>query len=40
MNTAIVGGGTGIGFAVPSNLVRALMPQLEKNGSSPAATSG
>jgi serine protease Do len=33
INTAIVGGGTGIGFAVPSNLVRALLPQLEKEGS-------
>ena len=32
INTAIVGGGTGIGFAVPSNLVRALLPQLEKEG--------
>jgi serine protease Do len=33
INTAIVGGGTGIGFAVPSNLVKALLPQLEKDGS-------
>jgi|SRR5215217_1408211 len=33
INTAIVGGGTGIGFAVPSNLVKALVPQLEKDGS-------
>ncbi|KFE68847.1 Do family serine endopeptidase [Hyalangium minutum] len=32
INTAIVGGGTGIGFAVPSNLVKALVPQLEKEG--------
>ncbi len=32
INTAIVGGGTGIGFAVPSNLVKALVPQLEKDG--------
>ncbi|HYH99510.1 Do family serine endopeptidase [Hyalangium sp.] len=32
INTAIVGGGTGIGFAVPSNLVTALLPQLEKEG--------
>jgi serine protease Do len=32
INTAIVGGGTGIGFAVPSNLVQALLPQLEKEG--------
>ncbi|WP_224361892.1 trypsin-like peptidase domain-containing protein [Hyalangium versicolor] len=33
INTAIVGGGTGIGFAVPSNMVKALLPQLEKEGS-------
>ncbi|ATB26746.1 trypsin-like peptidase domain-containing protein [Melittangium boletus] len=32
INTAIVGGGTGIGFSVPSNLVKALLPQLEKDG--------
>jgi serine protease Do len=32
INTAIVGGGTGIGFAVPSNVARALMPQLEHDG--------
>jgi serine protease Do len=32
INTAIVGGGSGIGFAVPSNLVKALLPQLEKEG--------
>ncbi len=32
INTAIVGGGTGIGFAVPSNMVRALLPMLEKEG--------
>jgi serine protease Do len=32
MNTAIVGSGTGIGFAVPSNLMKALVPQLQKNG--------
>ncbi|MFN0063014.1 MAG: Do family serine endopeptidase [Myxococcaceae bacterium] len=32
INTAIVGGGTGIGFAVPSNLAKGLVPQLEKNG--------
>ncbi len=32
INTAIVGGGTGIGFAVPSNLVKALMPQLQQAG--------
>ena len=30
INTAIVGGGSGIGFAVPSNMVKALLPQLEK----------
>jgi serine protease Do len=30
INTAIVGGGTGIGFAVPSNMVKALLPQLQK----------
>jgi serine protease Do len=33
INTAIVSGGAGIGFAVPSNLVKAILPQLEKNGS-------
>ncbi|RKH19925.1 PDZ domain-containing protein [Corallococcus praedator] len=33
INTAIVGGGTGIGFSVPSNLIKALLPQLEKSGS-------
>jgi serine protease Do len=32
INTAIVGGGSGIGFAVPSNMVQALLPQLEKEG--------
>jgi serine protease Do len=32
INTAIVGGGTGIGFAVPSNLVKALLPMLEEEG--------
>jgi serine protease Do len=32
INTAIAGQGTGIGFAVPSNLVKALLPQLEKTG--------
>jgi serine protease Do len=32
INTAIVGGGTGIGFAVPSNLIKALVPMLEKEG--------
>jgi serine protease Do len=30
INTAIVGGGTGIGFAVPSNMAKALLPQLQK----------
>jgi serine protease Do len=30
INTAIVGGGTGIGFAVPSNMAKLLLPQLEK----------
>ncbi|PTL81293.1 Do family serine endopeptidase [Vitiosangium sp. GDMCC 1.1324] len=30
INTAIVGGGTGIGFAVPSNMAKTLLPQLEK----------
>jgi serine protease Do len=33
INTAIVAGGAGIGFAVPSNLAKALIPQLEKTGS-------
>jgi serine protease Do len=32
INTAIVSGGTGIGFAVPSNLAKAIMVQLEKFG--------
>jgi serine protease Do len=32
MNTAIVSGGAGIGFAVPSNLAKAIIPQLEKSG--------
>jgi serine protease Do len=32
INTAIVGGGSGIGFAVPSNIAKALVPQLEKEG--------
>ncbi|HSP80607.1 MAG TPA: PDZ domain-containing protein, partial [Myxococcaceae bacterium] len=32
INTMIVGGSTGIGFAVPSNLVKKLLPQLEKDG--------
>ncbi|MBS1150852.1 MAG: HtrA protease/chaperone protein [Myxococcaceae bacterium] len=32
MNTAMVGGGSGIGFAVPSNLIKGLLPQLKKEG--------
>jgi len=32
INTAIVASGQGIGFAVPINLVKSLLPQLEKNG--------
>jgi serine protease Do len=32
MNTAIIGAATGIGFAVPSSLIRAIIPQLEKAG--------
>ncbi|MBX7113769.1 MAG: trypsin-like peptidase domain-containing protein [Myxococcaceae bacterium] len=32
INTAIVGGGTGIGFAIPSNLAKALVPQLQAGG--------
>ncbi|QSQ20329.1 Do family serine endopeptidase [Pyxidicoccus parkwayensis] len=32
MNTAIIGGATGIGFAVPSNLIRTLLPQLQETG--------
>ena len=30
INTAIIGGATGIGFAVPSNMAKVLMPQLEQ----------
>ena len=30
INTAIVGGGTGIGFAVPSNTAQKLLPQLQQ----------
>jgi serine protease Do len=30
INTAIAGQGTGIGFAIPSNMAKALLPQLEK----------
>ncbi len=32
MNTAIIGAATGIGFAVPSNLVKAILPQLQATG--------
>ncbi|RKI04136.1 Do family serine endopeptidase [Corallococcus sp. AB004] len=32
MNTAIIGGATGIGFAVPANLIQALLPQLQETG--------
>lgn len=32
MNTAIIQTGSGIGFAVPSNLIKAIVPQLEKKG--------
>nr|WP_143177496.1 Do family serine endopeptidase [Cystobacter ferrugineus] len=32
MNTAIVREATGIGFAVPSNLIQSLLPRLEKDG--------
>ncbi|MDR0965215.1 MAG: trypsin-like peptidase domain-containing protein [Myxococcales bacterium] len=32
INTAIVASGQGIGFAVPVNLLKALLPDLEKNG--------
>jgi serine protease Do len=32
INTAIVSGGTGVGFAVPSSLVKVLVPQMEKSG--------
>ncbi len=32
MNTAIVRQATGIGFAVPSNLIHSLLPRLEKDG--------
>jgi serine protease Do len=32
INTAIIGQGSGIGFAVPSRLVQSLLPQLEKAG--------
>ncbi len=32
INTAIIGAATGIGFAVPSNLVKAVIPQLQAQG--------
>jgi serine protease Do len=32
VNTAIIGAATGIGFAVPSNLVKAVVPQLQATG--------
>ena len=32
INTAIVAGGSGIGFAVPINLAKELLPQLKKSG--------
>jgi serine protease Do len=32
MNTPIIGAATGIGFAVPSNLIKAIEPQLERSG--------
>jgi serine protease Do len=32
INTAITGEGSGIGFAIPSNQVKSLIPQLEKSG--------
>ncbi len=32
INTAIVSGGTGIGFAIPINLAKALLPQLKSKG--------
>ncbi len=33
INTAIVGNASGLGFAVPSNVAKTLLPQLEKAGS-------
>jgi len=33
INTAIVSGGAGIGFAIPSNLAREILPQLKEKGS-------
>ena len=32
INTAIIQGGQGIGFAIPINLAKAVLPQLEENG--------
>jgi len=32
INTAIVASGSGIGFAVPANMAKALLPQLKKDG--------
>jgi serine protease Do len=32
INTAIIAGGSGIGFAVPINLAKELLPQLQKSG--------
>jgi serine protease Do len=32
INTAIVGNATGLGFAVPSNVVKTVLPQLERTG--------
>jgi serine protease Do len=32
INTAIIAGGQGIGFAIPINMAKAVLPQLEKNG--------
>jgi serine protease Do len=32
INTAIVAGGTGIGFAIPSNMAKVIIPQLKEKG--------
>lgn len=32
INTAIIAGGQGIGFAIPINMAKAVLPQLEENG--------
>jgi serine protease Do len=32
INTAIVAGGTGIGFAIPSNMAKSIIPQLKEKG--------